>query len=69
MGGPVRWRVIKQMPAQEGQLSLNGLLVLAEEWLVVPAGQLDEFSPGSTVRRADGRSGERRLIPVADQDQ
>src|ERR1035437_5085904 len=60
-GGPVLvlGRRIKQVPAQEGQLGLDGLLVSAEERLVVPAGHPDELSLGSAVRRAGSWPGKR----------
>jgi hypothetical protein len=50
---------IEQMPAQEGKLGLDGLLVAAQERLVVPAGQADEFSRGSAVCRAGRGVGQR----------
>jgi hypothetical protein len=46
--------MIKQVPAQEGQFGLDGLLVTAQERLVAPAGHPDELSQGSAVHRADG---------------
>jgi hypothetical protein len=57
------------VPAQEGQFGHDRLLVAAQERLIVPAGYPDELTPGSAVGRADGGSGQRRLILVADEDQ
>jgi hypothetical protein len=55
----IRSRMIKQMPAQEGQLSLDGLLVAIQERLVVPAGYPDKFPAGRSPRRANGWPGQR----------
>jgi hypothetical protein len=50
---------IEQMPAQEGKLGLDGLLVPAQERLVVAARQADELTRGSAVRRAGRGVGQR----------
>ena len=62
-------RLRQQVPAQEGQLGLDGLLVAAQERLVVPAGHPDEFAARRAFRRADGGPGQGRLVLVAGQDQ
>src|SRR6266496_6513170 len=61
--------MIKQVPAQEGQLGPGGLLVSVHEWRVVPAGQADQLAAGCSLRRVGGGPGERGLVLVADEDE
>ena len=57
------------MPAQEGQFSLDGPLVAAQERLVVPAGHPDQLGARRPPGRPDRGCGQHRLVLVADQDQ
>src|SRR5260370_38521120 len=57
------------MPAQEGELDLDGLLVAVKEGLVVPARQPDELSPRGVPRGAGRGPGKRAAIVVAGEDQ
>lgn len=57
------------MPAQEGQLSLGGVVVATHEGLVVATGQADDLSAGSSLGRAHGRAGERNAIIVVGEHQ
>jgi hypothetical protein len=51
--------MIEQVPAQEGQLGIDCLLVRVREWCVVPAGHPNELCVGRSLRRAGGGLGKR----------
>ena len=51
--------MIKQVPPEKGEFSLGSLLVSAQEGLVVPARQADQFCVGRPPGRTDGGPGKR----------
>lgn len=55
------------MPAQEGDLGIDGLPMYAQEGGVMPAGQADQLRVGCSLRRADCGCGEGGLVLVADE--
>jgi hypothetical protein len=71
-GGPgeaIRWRAIKQVPAQEGELRLDSLLVRVQERCIVPPRQANQLSAGRSPRGSDGGPSKSGLILIARQDQ
>ena len=51
--------MIKQVPAEKGEFGFGSLLASAQEGLVVPTGQADQFCMRHPPGGVDGGSGER----------
>jgi hypothetical protein len=57
------------VPAQQGQLDVDGLFVTAQEGLAVPGGQADDFPAGRPLPGADGGAGKSGIVLVVGEHQ